>query len=316
MCAASQNPSTPYLPQESSTFRLTELPIEIFKQVLEHFVKDSGMARTVRLRHVSKLFAREVNLAICSTRLLETRAWRFVKVEHEFFTEYLVKRFQKLPNEEDKLSSAVREAVAEAVKLDGHSNNRTEYTRILWSAAVREMSPLQIFGCINPEALGTFNTMTPGYYEVSNSLVAAAALLGKSQIIDSASRSELSISNQFFGFPLTCAAAAGHQHLVSIILAQIGNDSGRIDVTHALKAAASRGNAHMVKLVLEKYLPLTSEDSVCLLRNAVAGAAGGGHGHVIYLLLNSTTKGNLSKCFKYPITATCDLEYRILLAAA
>jgi hypothetical protein len=212
------------------------------------------------------------------------------------------------------LTLAIKEAVEAAAELDGHDDNRHDYTRTLWSAVVENITPLQIFGYLNPIALENMKILTPGTYEVSNSLLSAAAILGKADLLRDATKAELSISNQYLGFPLVGAARSGHRDLVSTLITRIGSDGKRLDIRDSLKAAASQGEIGTIKLIEEQIStsPMPSET----LETVIVAAASGGHDNIIYHLMQGSTDHTITDCFKCPISGPRDLRCRMLSAAA
>lgn len=255
-----------------------------------------------------------MNLAICSTNLLESCEWRFDRVEDKFFTEYLLYRLGQKPEKGDKFTTAIREAVDAAIKVDGTDDGREKYTRSLLSAAVRHMKPRQIIGHLNEKALSIAKITHLGLYHVSDSLFAAGAVLGKPELLKDASDFDLSINNQFFGFPLAAAAKAGHHHLFTQLYSRIGKDGSRLDISEALMSAATRGDSAIVECIMESSCFIVP--SRLQYERAVISAATGGHSHILFYLTQSSIETDIFELFKHHLPDSKDLRTRVLNAAA
>jgi ankyrin repeat protein len=109
---------------------------------------------------------------------------------------------------------------------------------------------------------------------------------------------ELSISNQLFGFPLVCAARIGNREVVSCLLKRIKTykySKIRIDVRDALAAAAERGDKELVDLLLDDDIFDKSKAGPYEL--VILGAARGGHGFLLDLLIQRSPNQAISNCF-------------------
>jgi ankyrin repeat protein len=210
----------------------------------------------------------------------------------------LVTRFFANYNSEDKLSAAIRKSVDAAVELDDHDDRKTEYTRLLWAGVAYHLTPLQIFGYLNPGQLQEWGFRSTGDYEVSNYLLSAASLLGKPELLKTAKHGELSISNELFGFPLVCAARMGHRDVVSGLLERIQNSKfseGRLDVRDALAAAAERGDKELVDLLFDSKM--FNPKNVGPLELVILAAARGGHESLIDYFIQNCPDPAISECF-------------------
>jgi hypothetical protein len=117
------------------------------------------------------------------------------RVEKQFFAEYLFSRALVYSTSQDELSAAIRESVFIATQLDGHDDHHSEYARLLWTAVAEHLTPLQIFGYLNPTKLNEWEFRTSRSYHVSNYLFSAAAILGKPEMFEAATHvSKLEVS--------------------------------------------------------------------------------------------------------------------------
>jgi hypothetical protein len=107
-------------------------------------------------------------------------------VEKQFFVKYLLFRSLTNPKGEDKLSAATKKSVDTALELDGDDHHRSDYARLLWSAAVETLTPVQIFGYLNPTKLQEWGFRCTGFYEVSDYRLSAAVIFGKLELLTAA----------------------------------------------------------------------------------------------------------------------------------
>ncbi|KAK0117990.1 hypothetical protein ONS95_012301 [Cadophora gregata] len=271
---------------------LLNLSIELLMTVLEHTVQLVGLTNAVRLRLVCKTFDREIPVAMCNTRLLESGHPRTVLfpsnswlVQEHIFRETWGKR-QRNNNLPAALFLAAETLTPKACK--NPKSEQEQLIRKLCRAAVLNLHTLEVLSYLKP---GAEQKEAKLRHHSSNNHVASAAaylgdfnyfkdLIGQNQEIDSA-------ESNYFGNPLRCAILQGHFDLVKFML------DHNVDVNYpalgkglgstALCVAASTGRQDCVELLLDpKY---NCDTSTLILKYAILGAASAGHLEIVKILL-------------------------------
>ncbi|PVH81486.1 ankyrin [Cadophora sp. DSE1049] len=289
---------------------LLGLSVELLMAVLEHTVQVVGLTESVKLRLVCsaylsrnlfetrlsnwqvETFDREIPMAMCNTRILESQHRRTMffppnswLVEEHIFRETWVKqdRNNNLPAAILLAAETLAPKTSKSLEFD-----KEQIVRKLCRAAALKLNMPDILSCLEPGA--EQKVVHLRRRSTSNHIVSAAAYLGdldffvaliaQNQRIDSS-------ENIYFGNPLCCAILQGHFDLVKFMLDHNVNVNqsvlGAGNGATALRAAASTGRQDLVNLLLEpRYNCNTSGED---LEDAVLGAASAGHLPIVQNLL-------------------------------
>lgn len=157
---------------------------------------------------------------------------------------------------------------------------------------------------LGPYSAPKMMVLESGMCEISSSdsshIIAAAAFLGKLDVVASLLRKgvDVNTSSAYFGFPLRAAAGRGHVEVVRFLLehgANVSNPGGYSPYCHdedtALQAASRRGDDTIVRLLSEPIYGL--QTAGVAYDNAMLGAVRYGHVNLVKYMLHRCNSPNL-----------------------
>ncbi|KAH8687367.1 ankyrin repeat-containing domain protein [Tricladium varicosporioides] len=299
----------------------SQLPMELFQQLMEEMVKTNGLDEAMRLRLVCKSFDEELIRAICITRALEetcipaprrtgpgtryfTRAEKIRTVFQSRYrgkrllSEYLYHRAITDPGYNIYFPQTVTETIDYIFKhgfVEGdHEVTRLELSRELCKAAVDAHGPNIIASVISESKCHQSTDLVPTFFCTedgkgnlwNNTLLTASIVLNLDEmfeeLLSSATGSCCELT--YFGHPLEMVALRGDWHKLRALLERFTWTWNRLRMTIA-KAACS-GSEVCVDLLIDiihlKTIKKAKRDELWKTYQAiVCNAAENGHTRLV-----------------------------------
>jgi len=249
-----------------------------------------------------ELFYLEVPNSIATTRLLELHSDELpVPIEgRKFLSTYIALRALSHHPASDGILRRINETVdALLQRHDNEGRNdleklKHEYTRALCDQFAFHWEPKDIHNLlVAPGGRATYNC---SWASNEDHILVAAALVGKTEHVLELLEGKVQKRNPrtIFGTALSCAARGGHHDIIKIILDfKNDHDDRRIDFLQPLEAAASTGQDHIIRLLMERK-PIRHFNPNCFgepfLYDSMHGAVWGGHAKTLILLFDMSSK--------------------------
>ncbi|KAK2810633.1 hypothetical protein FQN49_008524 [Arthroderma sp. PD_2] len=267
---------------------LLQLPLEVFRDILERVVSDLNMLAAVKLRRVNKLFNCEILRACASTDAIDIHVkWETPLIG--LFSRYAIQRPYPKTLPTSSIVTRMNYVVDELAKHE--ESDSSEHLRF-------ELHHLRYRNIhLYIQKTGTIGS-TPDSHHVA----LAAVYLGRHDYFQSLVESEqLNISglrSDIFGTPLLAAIDGGHYDYVLNLLDRYGASNMKQELDYLqnmrvyrfssyLNPAACQGDIQIVRLLLRPEYGLAA--SKAELREAFSVALGENHSDIAHLLLDHLT---------------------------
>lgn len=228
-------------------------------------------------------FNEVIHPAMFATDTLRYYLWWHRTIDESPLTEYTIHKTLATTSTNDSLPSTINRVVDVLLQSTGQQNSynlRRTYIATLCKAAVAHMHPTNLFEAMGP----TFQV--PENESQRNGgtdhIVIAAICLNISPVVDAYLSTHVNSqpSSYYFGFALAAAVLQGHLLMTERLLAH-GLINLGYNMTDPLECAARAGHEQLVHLLL-------SSPNIHWRHGAIYGAAQGGHLALLTSLLEGT----------------------------